>query len=241
MQLNKANYVAYRVQGQYFYNFPFVYNLIGTNTWTLEARPRTRCVLLGRSASINCLNNTNSFAENIQWFKILSNGGLQLIPRHTSGARISSNAHQLQFTSTVAEDAGLYCCKTFTETECSPTAVANITISLPPTIYHLQNQTVVIGETVEINCNANTTMRESISFSWQKNGKELPDESRYSTISSTNNTTLKITNATKLDQGYFSCIAKNRKYQQDNQSMHLHVQNPLGKYIIYKPFALKMY
>ena len=163
---------------------------------------------------------------------MLNNGGLQLIP-HRKGARIRSNAYQLQFTSTVAEDAGLYCCKTVNEIECSPTAVVNVTISLPPIIFPLQKQTVIIGQTVVINCAANTTMRESISFSWQKNGKELPDESRYSIISSINNTTLKITNATKLDQGYFSCIAKNGKDQQDNQSMHLRVQNPLGKYILY--------
>ena len=169
---------------------------------------------------------------------MLSNGGLQLIP-HTRGARISSNAHQLQFTSTVAEDAGLYCCKTITEIECSPTAVANVTISLPPIIFPLRKQTVVIGETLVINCTANTTKKESITFSWQKNGKELPDESRYSIIISINNTTLKITNATKLDQGYFSCIAKNRKYQQDNQSMYLHVQNPIGKYIITQIFCIK--
>ena len=132
----------------------------------------------------------------------------------------------------MAEDAGLYCCKTVTEPKCSPTAVANVTISLPPILFPLQNHTVVLGETIVINCIANTFIGESVSFSWQKNGKELPKEPKYSTVSSMNNTTLKIMNATKLDQGYFSCIAKNRKYQQDNQSMSLRVQNPLGKQTI---------
>ena len=203
----------------------FYVHLIG---WRLEALPRTRCVLLGHGASINCLNNTYSFAENIQWFKILSNGGLQLIP-HSREARITSNAHQLQFKSTIAEDEGLYCCKTFSEIECSPTAVANVTISLPPILSTLHNHTVLLGESVAINCTVNITMRESTTFLWQKNGKDLPNKSRYSIISSDNGTTLIVTNATTLDQGYFNCIAKNRKYQQNNQSMYLHVQNPLGK------------
>lgn len=200
-------------------------HLIG---WRLEALPRTRCVLLGHSASINCLNNTHSFAEDIQWFKILSNGGLQLMP-HSREARITSNAHQLQFKSTIAEDEGLYCCKTTNEIECSPTAVANVTISLPPVLSTLQNRTVLLGETIAINCTVNITMGESITFLWQKNGKDLPNESRYSTISSNNGITLIITNATAVDQGSFNCIAKNRKYQQNKQSMYLHVQNPLSK------------
>ena len=159
---------------------------------------------------------------------MLSNGGLQLIP-HSRGARITSNAHQLQFKRTIAEDEGHYCCKTISEIECSPTAVANVTISLPPALSTLQNCTVLLGETIAINCTVNITMGESITFLWQKNGKDLPNESRYSTITSNNGTTLIIVNATAADQGSFNCIAKNRKYQQTNQSMYLHVQNPLGK------------
>ena len=69
---------------------------------------------------------------------MLNNGGLQLIPQHTRGARISSYVHQLRFTCTVAEDAALYCCKTVTAIECLPTAVANVTISLPPILFPLQ-------------------------------------------------------------------------------------------------------
>jgi len=206
--------------------------LVGTNTWKLEARPSVRCVLLGESASVNCLNATQSqtnFAdETIQWFKILSNNGLQLIPNPP--ARLYSDAHQLRFSNAIAEDEGLYCCKAFSERTCSPTSVVNITISLPPVLSPLQNHTALTGETIMINCTA--TRGESIMFSWQKNGKVLLNEPNYSIIQSKNSTTLIIANVTAVDQGSYNCIVRNMKYQQDNQSSYLHVQlpqNPKGR------------
>ena len=203
--------------------------MIGTATWRLEANPRQRCVLLGRSASVNCLNNSISFAHDIQWFKILPNGGLERISRSLQ-ERITSNAYQLQFKSTIAEDEGLYCCKPAqtAETECSSTAITNITISLPPVLSPLQNHTVQIGETIAMNCTV--TYGEPTKFYWQKYGKDIPKNNpRYSIIISNNTTTLTITNATIMDQGYYNCIVRNRKYQQDNESLYLHVQLPLGK------------
>ena len=200
--------------------------MIGTTTWRLEANPRQRCVLLGRSAAINCLNNSNSFAHNIQWFKIL-NGELLLISSSLQ-ARRTSNAHQLQFKSTIAEDEGLYCCKAFSQTECAPTAITNITISFPPVLSPLQNHTVQIGETIVINCTA--TNGDPAKFFWQKYGMEIPkNDPKYSIVISNNIITLTITNATTMDQGYYSCIARNKKYQHDNESLYLHVQLPLSK------------
>ena len=201
--------------------------MIGTATWRLEANPRQRCVLLGRRASVNCINNTISFAHNIQWFKILPNGGLKLIP-HSLQERITSNAHQLQFKSTIAEDEGLYCCKAYSENECAPTAITNITVSLPPVLSPLQNHTVQIGEAITLNCTV--TYGEPTKLFWQKYGKDISrNDLKYSIITSNNTTTLTINNVTTIDQGYYNCIVRNRKYQQDNESLYLHVQLPLGK------------
>ena len=202
--------------------------MIEAVSWTLEASPQTRCVLLGRRASINCLNNSArvTFAQNIQWFKILSDGQLQLISHSLSG-KIISNAHQLQFKSTTAKDEGLYCCKTISEPKCSPKAITNITISLPPILPTFQNQTVQIGETITVNCT--TTNGEPTTFIWQKYGKNLPNDPKYSIIQSKNTATLTITNVTTADEGHYNCIVRNRKYQQDNQSLYLHVKSPLGK------------
>ena len=108
--------------------------------------------------------------------------------------------------------------------------MVNITISLPPVLSPLQNHTALTGETIMINCTA--TRGESITFSWQKNGKVLPNEPNYSIIQSKNSTTLIITNVTAVDQGSYNCIARNMKYQQDNQSSNLHVQlpqDPIGR------------
>ena len=194
----------------------------------MEANPQQRCVLLGRSASVNCINNTNSFAQNIQWFKILPNGGLEYISHSLQDRRIS-NAHQLQFKYTIAEDEGLYCCKAFTETECAPTAITNITISLPPVLSPLQNHTVQIGETIAMNCTV--TNGEPTKFYWQKYGKDISKKDpKYSIITSNNTITLTIINTTTIDQGYYNCIVRNRKYQQDNESLYLNVLLPLGKY-----------
>ena len=201
--------------------------MIGTATWRLEANPRQRCVLLGRRASVNCINNTISFAHNIQWFKILPNGGLKLIP-HSLQERITSNAHQLQFKSTIAEDEGLYCCKAYSENECSSTAITNITISLPPVLSPLQNHTVQIGEAITLNCTV--TYGEPAKLFWQKYGKDISkNDLKYSICMSNNTTTLTINNVTTIDQGYYNCIVRNRKYQQDNESLYLHIQLPLGK------------
>lgn len=201
--------------------------MIGTTSWRLEANPRHRCVLLGQGATINCLNNSVSFAHNIQWFKITTDGGLELIS-HSLQERRVSNAHQLQFKSTIAEDEGLYCCKAFSQIECAPTAITNITISLPPVIYPLQNHTVKIGETIVINCTV--TNGDPNKFFWQQYGKDIPtNDPKYSVVKSNNTITLTINNATTMDQGYYSCIARNKKYQHDNESLYLHVQLPLGK------------
>ena len=203
--------------------------LIAT-TWRLQALPRQRSALLGHSISINCLNGTNSFAQDIQWFKILTDGELQLIP-HSSEERIASNAHQLQLKNTTAEDEGLYCCKAYTEIQCSPTAITNITILLPPEISFSQNQITQIGETISLNCTV--IFGEATTFLWQKDEKDITkNDTKYSIIHSKNRTTLVITNVTKMDQGNYKCITYNRRDQQANESLYLQVQQPPGNYVI---------
>ena len=183
--------------------------MIGTATWRLEANPRQRCVLLGRRASVNCINNTISFAHNIQWFKILPNGGLKLIP-HSLQERITSNAHQLQFKSTIAEDEGLYCCKAYSENECAPTAITNITVSLPPVLYPLQNHTVQIGEAITLNCTV--TYGEPTKLFWQKYGKDISrNDLKYSIITSNNTTTLTINNVTTIDKRILQLYSEKQK------------------------------
>ena len=200
--------------------------LIGT-TWSLQARPQQRSALLGRDVSINCLNGTTSFAQDIQWFKILNDGQLQFIS-HSPTERITSNAHQLQLRNTVAEDEGQYCCKAFSEIQCSPTAIANITILLPPVLSPLQNQTIQVGETISLNCTV--IFGEPTTFLWQKDGKNnSKNDTNYSITHSENRTTLVVTNVTIMDKGYYKCIAKNKRNQQANESLYLQVELPLGK------------
>ena len=193
----------------------------------MQALPRRRSVLLGDSISINCLNGTNSFAQYIQWFKILNNGQL-LVVSHSLQGRIASNAHQLQLKNAVAEDEGQYCCKAFSETECSPTAITNITVLLPPVLSPLHNHKVQIGETILLNCSV--ISEEPTTFLWQKDGRVITkNDTKYSIIHSKNRTTLVVTNVTIMDQGYYKCIAKNNRDQQTNESLYLQVQKPLGK------------
>ena len=196
----------------------------------MQALPQQRSALLGHNVSINCINDTNSFAQDIQWFKILTNGELQLIP-HSLQERITSNAHQLQLRNTIAEDKGLYCCKAYSEIHCASTAIANITILLPPVISPLQNQIVQIGETVSLNCTV--SIGEPTTFLWQKDGKDITkNNTKYSIIHSKNRTTLVVTNVTIMDQGYYKCIAYNRWNQQASESLYLQVQQPLGNFVI---------
>ena len=194
----------------------------------MEASPSDRCVLLGQGATINCLNKTRSsttFARNIQWFKILnlSSGRLELIPS-LRGERITSDAHQLRFSNTEAKDDGLYCCKAISEVRCSSSSVVNLTVSLPPVLSPLQDRTVSKGETVAINCSI--AMGQPSAFSWRKNGKALPNDPKYSTIRSNNGTTLTIINVTEVDQGHYSCIVRNWKGQQGNQSLYISILLP---------------
>ena len=193
----------------------------------MQALPQQRSVLLGDSISINCLNGTNSFAHNIQWFKILNNGQLLYVP-HSLQGRIASKAHQLQLKNAVAEDEGQYCCKAYSESECSPTAITNITVLLPPVLSPLHNHKVQVGETISLNCNV--ISGDPTTFLWQKDGRAIiKNDTKYSIMHSNNRTTLVVTNVTIMDQGYYKCIVKNSRDQQTNESLYLQVQQPLGK------------
>lgn len=193
----------------------------------MKASPPERSISLGLSASINCLNETNNrrtFAQNIRWYKMHNNGSYEPIPNSQNG-KLFSDAHQLRLFKVTVEDQGLYCCKPSIEASCSSSAVVNITVSLPPRLSPLHNRTVLVGETVVINCTV--TMGEPNTILWQKYGNDLTDQAKHSITRSrnNNNTTLTITNVTEEDQGYYSCIARNKKYQKDNQSLYLHVKS----------------
>jgi len=191
----------------------------------LKALPSSRCIILGASASINCLNTTDEgntlLPYNIQWFKILANE--QLSPISSSmKERVRSDGHQLRFSSAIAEDDGLYCCKTLSSSGCSLTATSNLTVALPPVISHLADQNVSTGDTVLIECTLNYTGKPSATLiSWQLFGRDLLENKKYNITHSSKGASLTITNITKEDAGIYSCITQNSKYLQENQSMLL--------------------
>jgi len=204
-------------------------------TWNLEVFPSHRCILLDGSASFNCLNNTDAgdtvYPYNVQWFKILTDGGLSPISIST-GERVRSDGHQLRFSSVIAEDEGVYCCKTLSssnDTRCSLAAMTNISVALPPVISYLPNQNVLTGETTVIECILNYTGKPAaISFSWQMFGRDIFEGDRSEIMQSSNSTTLTIINVTIDDTGSYSCISYNSKHLQDNQSMFLLVNKLSG-------------
>ena len=208
------------------YSFNFCSFLTGIKAWNLEVFPSFRCIILDSSASFNCLNNTNEgnalYPNNVQWFKVLTDGGLNPISRSTE-ARIRSDGHQLRITSVIAEDEGIYCCKALTvDRGCSQTAMTNISVALPPVISYLPDQNVSAGDTVVIECILNYTGKPAATLtSWQIFGIDIIEDEKYEIIQSSNATSLTITNVTKEDTGSYNCITYNSKYQQDNQSMLL--------------------
>ena len=210
-----------------------------TRAWNLEVLPSFRCVILdsstNRGASFNCLNNTNEgntiYPYNVRWFKVLTDGGLNPISRSIEG-RIRSDGHQLRFSSIIAEDEGIYCCKSLsssTNRGCSQTATTNISVALPPIISYLPDQNVSIGDTVVIECILNYTGKPAANqISWQIFGRDVFEHGKYKILQSSNATSLTIINVTKGDTGSYSCITYNSKHLQDNQSMFLLVNELSG-------------
>jgi len=198
--------------------------------WKLTVTPSSRCILVGNTASVNCLNSTAkdvaTLPKNIQWFKILDGGGLD--PITTKQGRVRSDGHQLRFFKTNASDDGQYCCKTLSsglESGCSPSATATITIALPPVISTLKHQVTFVGKTLTLRCDIANKGRPAASvFLWQRYGKNIPESVKYYVNVSDNGTSLTIANATTEDEGYYNCVVQNSKGQSDNKSMYLFVQ-----------------
>ena len=190
--------------------------------------------MLGNSASINCLNiTTNGFARfptNIRWFKILNDGGLLLI-LNSAESRVRSDGHQLRFYTTVASDTGLYCCKSLLSSlneRCSASETSVLSIALPPSISSPINKTVLTGETIYLNCTLTDVGEPAVSMMfWQTFGKTISEGSKHTIIHTDNSINLLITNVTIEDEGFYSCIAQNTKYQQDNKTMYLSVKSKL--------------
>ncbi|XP_065919678.1 uncharacterized protein [Dysidea avara] len=200
--------------------------------WNLEVYPSYRCILLGNSATINCLNATangfSTFPNNIQWFKLLNDRGL--LPINISqGGRIRSDGHQLRFYSTIASDNGLYCCKSLSTSlgdGCLASATSNLTIALPPVISYISNYNVSVGDSAHLECFVNDTGETAaFMFSWQMFGVDLPEGLKYHITQTRNSISLTITNVTVEDEGYYSCVVKNSKHQQDNESIYLSVDS----------------
>jgi len=198
--------------------------------WNLEVFPSYRCILLGNSATINCLNFTangfSTFPNNIQWFKLLNDRGL--LPINIShGGRIRGDGHQLRFDSTIASDNGLYCCKSLStnlDDGCLASSKSNLTIALPPVISFVSSNNVSVGDSAHLECAVNDTGESAaFMFSWQILGNSLSEGSKYHIRHTRNSTSLTITNVTVEDEGYYSCVVKNSKHQQDNESVSLFV------------------
>ena len=210
-------------------------NFTGIKTWNLKVFPKHRCVLLDGTASFNCLNNTDAgdtvYPYNVQWFKILTDGGLNPINIST-GERVRSDGHQLRFSNIIAEDEGVYCCKTLSSninTTCSLAAMTNISIALPPDISYMPNKNVSAGETVVIECILNYSGKPAAhSFSWQIFGRDISEDKKYEIMQSSIGTNLTIINVTMEDTGSYSCISYNSKHLQENQSMFLLVNDLSG-------------
>lgn len=197
----------------------------------MKVLPSSRCAIFNSSASFNCLNNTNEgntlYPYNVQWFKI-RDGGLSPISKSRE-ERVRSDGHQLRFSSIIAEDEGIYCCKALSSGGCSPTAMTNLSVAVPPIISHLPDQNVSAGDTVVIECLLNYTGKPAVtSMFWQKFGRDIPEDETYEIMQSNNATRLTIINVTKEDSGSYNCITENSKYQQDNQSMFLLVNEASG-------------
>ena len=214
--------------------------------WNLEVFPSFRCVVLDNGASFNCFNNTNEgntlYPYNVQWFKVLADGGLNPISRSRSTEeRVRSDGHQLRFSWIIAEDEGIYCCKALSSSidrGCSQTAMTNLSVALPPVISYLPDQNVLTGDTAVIECTLNYTGKPAATLiSWQMFGRDILEGEKFEIMQSSNATSLTIINVTKEDTGSYSCITYNSKYLQDNQSMFLLV-NELSESLLGNNYSL---
>jgi len=203
---------------------------VGVSAWNLEVNPQTSCTLLGDGDSINCLNITANgyayFPTNIQWFKIINGEGLLPIT-NTEEGRIRSDGYQLRLTTTIASDVGLYCCKSLLSNlnaGCSASATSDLRIAVPPSISPILNKTAIIGDTFNLNCTlADPVVPAASVIFWQIFGEIISEGSKYVIMQTENNVNLMITNVTIDDEGFYSCVAQNIKYQQDNKTMFLSV------------------
>jgi len=215
---------------------------VDIKAWHLEVFPSYRCILLGNSATINCLNITangfSTFPNNIQWFKLLNDRGLLPINISREG-RIRGDGHQLRFETAIESDDGLYCCKsllTSLDDGCLASSKSNLTIALPPVISSVSSYNVSVGDSAHLECSVNETGESAaFMFSWQMLGTDLPEGSKYHITQTSNSTSLTITNVTVEDEGYYSCVVKNSKHQQDNESVSLLVdlKSPGNLYMHY--------
>lgn len=204
-----------------------IFKLSKIDAWSLEVFPSFRCIIIGSSASFNCLNYTNErnalYPHNVYWYKILADERLNLISS-SAEERVRSDGHQLRFSNVIAEDEGIYCCKAISSSTCSQTAMTNLSLALPPVLSHLPDQNVLTGDTVLIECILNYTGKPAATMiTWQKFGSDMLDSKKYRITQSENGSSLTIANVTEEDTGSYSCITYNAKYLQDNESMFLHV------------------
>jgi len=201
--------------------------------WNLEANPSARCVIPGSIISVNCLNFTGErdryFPHNVQWFKIIDTNGVEPVTNSLTD-RVRSDSHQLRFNGTIPSDDGLYCCKSHSyiiERGCSPAAIFNLSIALPPKIVQIRtSQQALIGDTVHLECVLSYMGKPAASkFVWQRFGEDIVENPIYSLAQLNSSIILTIRNVTTSDEGIYNCVVENSKHQADNKSVYLLVQS----------------
>ncbi|KAL5280951.1 PXDN family protein [Megaselia abdita] len=170
---------------------------------------------------------TNNLAE-IQWYfngRQLSHS-TQMTKVHTNGTLIVSRAS--------LRNAGTYRCEAFNDYG-RINADVNVRINeLPEFIITLESQTVTVGTTLYLECDADGDPIPTLS--WKINGKEITGTSSTTggpvvvtnRISLHNeNTELEIENVTVADSGQYTCVAKNSKGRRE-VTAEITVENPQG-------------
>lgn len=200
--------------------------------WHIEVAPRASWVLLESSISTNCLNSTNkitTFASDTRWFKISENADrIKSLPT-TLDARVRSNGHQLQIFEAKVDDEGIYCCMPVlnaTLSNCNELNIVNLSVAQPPVIVtHKQHKVVKTGANILLNCYVGFVGKPAAKmYTWQRYGKDLElQTSKYSAGNLTDLFILIIHNVTESDEGWYSCLLTNAKYQKANASIYLHV------------------
>ena len=146
-------------------------------------------------------------------------------------ARVRSDGSQLRISSAINEDNGTYCCKGPTQSldPCDESATATLIVVIPPMIVAGQNQTVLVGNNVTIECIIEDVGNPPfVVFRWQKLRRRLvTDGKKYISQLIENRMFLTITNSTIDDESYYQCILETPVFQRRQASVYLSVNDTM--------------